>query len=69
MVDGDLRCLGTQQHLKNVLGGGYKLTIRSENDMWEKIENFISNNITNDFHIIRSNDKNKIYGLNSEIDV
>ncbi len=32
MVKGELRCLGSTQHLKNKYGGGYILDVKLRND-------------------------------------
>lgn len=69
MVAGDLHCLGTQQHLKNILGEGYKLTITGKDIKWDVINDFIAKEITNEFEVIRSGDKNKTYIINSGVDV
>lgn len=69
MVDGDLHCLGTQQHLKNILGEGYKLTISGNNSKWDEINDFITKEITNEYEIIRSGEKNRTYIINSNVDV
>ena len=41
MIDGNLKCLGSLQHIKNKFGGGYELEIRLNTPSNEKINGFI----------------------------
>ncbi|EKG07258.1 ATP-binding cassette transporter ABCA1, putative [Trypanosoma cruzi] len=43
MVDGTLRCIGDQTHLKNKFGSGYEMSIRIESaELYEPIVNFVT---------------------------
>ena len=41
MSHGLMRCIGTNLHLKNKYGNGYKIEIRFRKDCIEKVHNFI----------------------------
>ena len=41
MVDGNLRCIGTSQHIKNKFGGGYEIEVKLEHPKKEQIDGVI----------------------------
>ena len=48
MVNGQFKCLGSIQHLKNKFGKGYTLILKSKKDLnndFSKIEQFVSTRI------------------------
>jgi ABC-type multidrug transport system ATPase subunit len=46
MVDGEMKCIGTLQHLKNKFGSGYELSIRvADEDAVEPLQHFVAHHL------------------------